>query len=81
MRLFGVLIDRFLLAGLAFEFDAALACADAPPLRGLFDTAALPAHLSLLLPLPVVVWGAGAPHRQFVRPGAADPIPPVADRL
>ena len=81
MRVFGVVIDRVPLAGLAFELVAALGCADAPQLRGLFDTAALPAHLPLLLPLPVAVWGASEPHRQLVRPGAAYPIPPVGDRL
>ena len=47
-----------LLVGLAFEVVFALLVTYAPPLQAVFETAAPPTHLMvLLLPVPFVIWG------------------------
>ena len=75
LRSIGVLTNRLLLAGIAFEIAFALALTYAPPLQGLFDTAALPPHLLLfLLPFPFIVWAVDDVHRRLVRARRADPI-------
>jgi len=71
----GVLTNRLLLAGIAFELAFALALTYAPPLQGLFDTAPLPPQLLLLLlPFPFIVWAVDDVHRRLVRARRAGPI-------
>jgi magnesium-transporting ATPase (P-type) len=54
----GVLTNRFLLWGIAFEVVFTAAVIYAPPLQGVFGTAALSAaQLAIIAPFPVVVWG------------------------
>ena len=55
----GVFTNRYLLAGIAAEIMLAALFVYAPPLQSLLGTAALPAgDLLILLPYPVIVWGA-----------------------
>ncbi|GIF01758.1 cation-translocating P-type ATPase [Paractinoplanes rishiriensis] len=59
LRSIGLLSNRLLLAGIAFEVAFAAAVIYLPPLQAVFGTAALePVHLLVLLPFPVVVWAA-----------------------
>jgi magnesium-transporting ATPase (P-type) len=59
LREVGVLSNRLLLAGIAFELVFAAAVVYVPPLQEVFDTAALgPAELLPLAAFPLVVWGA-----------------------
>jgi magnesium-transporting ATPase (P-type) len=59
LRSIGVLSNRLLLGGIAFELVFTAALSYLPPLQALFGTAALsPAQVGFLLPFPVVVWGA-----------------------
>jgi calcium-translocating P-type ATPase len=75
LRSIGVFTNRVLLAGIAFELAFALALTYAPPLQGLFDTAALPPQLLLLLvPFPFVVWAVDDCHRRLVRVRRADSV-------
>ncbi|MEU7875980.1 cation-transporting P-type ATPase [Dactylosporangium sp. NPDC049140] len=75
----GLFSNRFLLWGIAFELVFTAAVIYAPPLQGVFGTAALsPAQLAIIAPFPVIVWGVDelvrwvrrrAPHPQDeVRP-------------
>jgi calcium-translocating P-type ATPase len=58
LRSIGLLSNRLLLGGIAFELVFAAALIYVPPLRAVFGTAALsPAQLAFLLPFPVLVWG------------------------
>jgi calcium-translocating P-type ATPase len=64
----GLASNPLLLGGIAFEIAFAAAVIYLPPLQAIFDTAALPAWvLALLLPLPVLVWGADEIYRAVRR--------------
>jgi len=64
----GVATNRLLLAGIAFEVTFALALSYFPPIQHLFGTAPVdPRFLALLLPFPLIVWGADECHRWFRR--------------
>ncbi|WP_432839547.1 cation-translocating P-type ATPase [Dactylosporangium sp. CA-092794] len=70
----GVFTNRLLLWGVAFEVAFAAALVYLPPLQSLFDTAPpSPAQLALLLPFPVLVWGADELWRALKRRGARRP--------
>ncbi|OXM50395.1 cation-translocating P-type ATPase [Amycolatopsis alba] len=59
LRSIGVLSNRLLLWGIAFEIAFAAAVVSLPPLQRIFGTAVPPAgHMALLLLFPLVVWGA-----------------------
>jgi magnesium-transporting ATPase (P-type) len=67
----GVFSNRYLLMGIAGEIAIAALCVYAPPLQSLLGTAAPPARdLLLLLPFPVIVWGADELRRYLVRRGS-----------
>ena len=71
--------NRLLLWGIAFELVFAAAVIYLPPLQALFGTAALgPAELALLLPFPVVVWGADELRRAWLRARRRDRATPRA---
>ncbi|WP_103382780.1 cation-translocating P-type ATPase [Pseudonocardia dioxanivorans] len=81
----GVLSNRLLLAGIAFEIVFAAAVIYLPPLQAVFGTAALPSWaLLLLLPMPVIVWGVDEAYRwagrrpDDARPEAASSGPRAA---
>ncbi|MGE7438720.1 cation-translocating P-type ATPase [Kitasatospora sp. NPDC001175] len=68
LRSIGITSNPHLLAAIAAELVLAAACVYAPPLQSLLETAALPAHdLVLLLPYPVIVWGADELRRWLMR--------------
>ena len=59
LRSIGVTTNRLLLWGIAFEIAFAAAVVTLPPLQSVFSTAVPTAgQLALLLPFPVLVWGA-----------------------
>ncbi|HWT49055.1 MAG TPA: cation-transporting P-type ATPase, partial [Mycobacterium sp.] len=59
LRSVGVFTNRYLLAGVAAEIALAAVFVYAPPAQALLGTAPLPvSDLLLLLPYPVIVWGA-----------------------
>jgi magnesium-transporting ATPase (P-type) len=59
LRLVGVFTNRNLLGGIAAEIVLAVVFVYAPPMQALLGTAALLASdLLILLPFPVIVWGA-----------------------
>ncbi|UOX90441.1 cation-transporting P-type ATPase [Amycolatopsis sp. FBCC-B4732] len=59
LRSVGLTTNRLLLAGLVFELAFAAALIYVPALQPVFGTAALPAWvIALLLPMPLLVWGA-----------------------
>ncbi|MEV5745394.1 cation-transporting P-type ATPase [Microbispora rosea] len=59
LRAIGVTSNRLLLWGIAFEIAFAAAVVLVPPFRAVFGTAPPePAQFVLLLPFPLVVWGA-----------------------
>ncbi|WP_267882354.1 cation-translocating P-type ATPase [Streptomyces sp. NRRL B-24484] len=81
LRSIGVFSNRQLLGGIAFSLAFAAALVYVPALHGLFGTAALgPAQLAVLLPFPLVVWGADELRRAVVRRGAATATVPAAVR-
>ncbi|MCU7826477.1 cation-transporting P-type ATPase [Kitasatospora sp. DSM 101779] len=89
LRSVGVFGNRQLLGGIAFSLAFAAVIVYVPALHGLFGTAALgPAQLAVLLPFPLVVWGADELRRAAVRrragaatvPAAVRPSPPVPVR-
>lgn len=58
LRSVGLLTNRLLLYGIAFELAFAAALVYLPPLQLVFGTAVLPGWvLLMLLPFPVIVWG------------------------
>ncbi|WP_327134846.1 cation transporting ATPase C-terminal domain-containing protein [Streptomyces sp. NBC_01343] len=58
LRDIGLFTNPLLLAGIAFELAFTAALVYAPPLQGLFGTAALPLDVvALIATLPVLVWG------------------------
>jgi magnesium-transporting ATPase (P-type) len=68
LRRIGVLSNRLLLWGIAFELAFAAALIYLPPLQSLFATAALGApELALLATFPFVVWGSDELRRWYLR--------------
>jgi magnesium-transporting ATPase (P-type) len=68
LRSVGVLTNRLLLWGIAFEIAVAVAVVALPPLQDVFGTAPpTAATLALLLPFPIVVWGADELRRAAYR--------------
>ena len=68
LRSVGLLTNRLLLWGIAFEIAFAAAVVTLPPLQEAFGTAVPePAALALLIPFPFIVWGADEAHRYLRR--------------
>ncbi len=68
LRAVGLTTNWLLLGGIVFELVFAAALIYLPPLQSLFGTAALPAWvIALLLPMPVLVWGADELFRRATR--------------
>jgi calcium-translocating P-type ATPase len=68
LRSVGVFSNRYLLGAIAIELALAAVFVYAPPMQDLLGTAALPAHdLALLIPYPLIVWGADELRRWLVR--------------
>ncbi|MHB1570410.1 MAG: cation-translocating P-type ATPase [Solirubrobacteraceae bacterium] len=68
LRSVGVLRNRLLLWGIAFELALAAALIYLPPFQALLATAALtPVDLLFTLPFPFIVWGADEFRRYLVR--------------
>ena len=68
LRSIGVFSNRLLLGGIAFELLFAAALIYLPPVQAIFGTAALsPAQLAVLVPFPIVVWGADELYRWRAR--------------
>lgn len=78
----GLAGNRLLLAGCVFEIVFAAALVYLPPLQGVFGTAALaPWMIALVLPFPVLVWGADEILRWRLRRrrsavSSGHPVPP-----
>jgi magnesium-transporting ATPase (P-type) len=71
LRSVGVLSNRLLLWGIAFELIFAAAIVWLPPLQGVFGTRPPDAAVLLLLPVfPIVVWAVDAAVRRAERPAA-----------
>ncbi|SDK76691.1 plasma-membrane calcium-translocating P-type ATPase [Actinopolyspora mzabensis] len=76
LRDIGSLTNRLLLAGFGFELLFAAAIVYVPPLQRVFDTAAPPAWVYvLLLPFPLIVWAADETYRGFLRRGHRSRVP------
>ncbi len=74
LRSVGLTTNRLLLGGIAFELVFAAALIYLPPLQALFGTAALPAWVvAMLVPMPVLVWGADELFRWVTRRRAGGP--------
>ncbi|HUA40901.1 MAG TPA: cation-transporting P-type ATPase [Streptosporangiaceae bacterium] len=72
LRSVGVLSNRYLLAAIAAEIAIAAVLIFAPPFQSLLGTAALPArYLVVLLPYPLIVWGADELRKLGIRWHAA----------
>jgi len=68
LRSVGVFSNRYLLAAVGAELAIAAVLVFAPPFQALLGTAALPArYLALLLPYPLIVWGADELRRFLIR--------------
>ena len=68
LRSVGVLRNRLLLAGVAFELALAAILIYLPPVQGVMGTAALgPEELLVTLPFPFIVWGADELRRAWLR--------------
>jgi magnesium-transporting ATPase (P-type) len=68
LRSVGVLRNRLLLWGIAFELILAALLIYLPPFQSLLATAALgPVDLLFVLPFPFIVWGADELRRWLVR--------------
>ena len=68
LRSVGVFSNRYLLLGIAGELLLAAVFVFAPPLQSLLGTACPPARdLLLLLPFPLIVWGADELRRYLIR--------------
>ncbi len=77
LRAVGVLTNRLLLAGVAFEIVFAAAVVSLEPLQQLFGTALPPPRqLLLLLPFPLLVWGADEVFRWLRRASGGSDVPP-----
>jgi calcium-translocating P-type ATPase len=80
LRSVGVFTNPLLLWGIAFELAVAAAVVGLPPLQTAFGTAVPdPSALALLIPLPLVVWGADETHRYLLRRHARAASPPVEE--
>ena len=88
LRAVGITSNPLLLWGIAAELAFALAVVYLPPLQGVFGTGAVtPAHLAMLLPCPLLVWGSDELYRWATRTrtparpaGAAAPAQPAGPR-
>ncbi|MGO9488344.1 MAG: cation-translocating P-type ATPase [Solirubrobacteraceae bacterium] len=68
LRSIGVFSNRYLLLAILGELLLAAIFVYAPPFQSLLGTAALPArYLALLLPYPLIVWGADELRRWMIR--------------
>jgi magnesium-transporting ATPase (P-type) len=68
LRSIGFFSNRYLLLGIAGELALAAVFVYLPPLQSLLGTAGLPLRdLVLLLPYPLVVWGADELRRWLLR--------------
>ena len=68
LRSIGFFTNPLLLWGILFEVVFAAAVAAAPPLQAVFGTAVPPAEaLLLLVPCPLIVWGADEVRRAVMR--------------
>jgi calcium-translocating P-type ATPase len=68
LRSIGVLSNRLLVGGIAFELAFTAALIYLPPLHAVFGTAALGvAELAFLAPFPVLVWGVDEIYRARLR--------------
>jgi hypothetical protein len=68
LRAIGVLSNRWLLAGMAFEVLFAAAVIYGPGLQLVFSTAGLPLEfVAVVIPFPFVVWGADELRRYLIR--------------
>lgn len=77
LRSVGVFSNRYLLGAIAAEIALAAVFVYAPPLQDLLGTAALtPGQLALLLPYPVIVWGADELRRYLMRRRGREPEAP-----
>jgi magnesium-transporting ATPase (P-type) len=77
LRSVGILSNRLLLWGIAFELVLAAVLVYAPPFHALLGTAALTAdELLFVTPFPFIVWGADELRRWYMRRRAA----PVVSR-
>ena len=79
LRSVGVFSNRYLLGAIVAEIALAALFVYTPPLQELLGTSALPVrYLALLLPYPVIVWGADELRRYLNRrrvTAAARPLP------
>jgi calcium-translocating P-type ATPase len=76
LRAIGIFSNPLLLAGIAAEVVFTAALCYIPPLQDIFGTAALPGWvLPLLLPCPVIVWGADELVRWKLRRHASGRVP------
>jgi calcium-translocating P-type ATPase len=70
----GAFSNRYLLLAIAAELAVAAVLVYAPPLQALLGTAALPGrYLLLLLPYPLIVWGADELRKYILRRTAGQP--------
>ncbi len=70
----GVFSNRYLLLAIAAELAVAAVLVYTPPLQALLGTAALPGrYLLLLLPYPLIVWGADELRKYILRHTAGSP--------
>jgi calcium-translocating P-type ATPase len=77
----GVFSNRYLLLAIAAELAIAAVLVYAPPLQALLGTAALPGrYLLLLLPYPLIVWGADELRKYVLRHTAGRPQAPSSMR-
>ena len=68
LRSIGVLSNRLLLWGIAFELVFAAAIVYVPPLQEVFETASLGAtELAILATFPIIVWGSDELRRWSLR--------------
>ena len=76
LRQIGVFSNRYLLGAIAAELALAAVFVYAPSMQSLLGTEALPArYLLLLVPYPLIVWGADELRRWIVRRRAAQKAP------
>jgi magnesium-transporting ATPase (P-type) len=71
LRAVGVLANRLVLAGVAFEILFSAALVATPGIQGVFGTAVPPVEALLILPFfPIIVWGADELRRRARRHAA-----------
>jgi calcium-translocating P-type ATPase len=69
LRTVGVLTNRLLLWGIAFELALSAALVTVGPLQSVFDTAVPGPEALILLVFPIIVWAADEAYRAAVRRG------------